>query len=85
MENNKLVLPISIILGCIILGRFYYASEANKQQSIEKQQQLDIQAKQAATQAATEQNSMIAAEKADCVQQAQAEAISVYKNSYPCT
>ena len=35
MEKSKLVLPITILLACIILGGFYYASEVNKQQSIE--------------------------------------------------
>lgn len=45
MDKNKLILPISILLGCIILGGFYYASQLSKQQSIEKQQQIDLQAK----------------------------------------
>jgi Na+-translocating ferredoxin:NAD+ oxidoreductase RnfG subunit len=40
MDKNKLVLPISILLGCIILGGFYYASESN----IQKQQQAVLQA-----------------------------------------
>ncbi len=31
MKENKLVLPVSILLGCIILGSFYYASEVNRQ------------------------------------------------------
>ena len=31
MDKNKLILPISILLGCIILGGFYYASQINKQ------------------------------------------------------
>lgn len=44
MDKHKLVLPISILFGCIILGGFYYASEANKQKSIERQQQADQQA-----------------------------------------
>lgn len=35
-------MPISILLGCIILGGFYYASQVNKQQSIEKQEQIKI-------------------------------------------
>jgi hypothetical protein len=34
MNKNKLVLPISILLGCIILGGFYYVSQLNKQNSI---------------------------------------------------
>ena len=47
MDKNKLVLPFSILLGCIILGGFYYASQINKQRSIEKQQQINLQTKQA--------------------------------------
>jgi nitrogen fixation-related uncharacterized protein len=38
MDKKKLVLPISILLGCIILGGFYYASQVNKQSSTEKKQ-----------------------------------------------
>ncbi len=40
---NKLSLPVTILLASIILGGFYYASEFNKQKSIEKQQQVKIQ------------------------------------------
>ena len=40
---NKLILPVAILLSCLILGGFYYASEVNKQKSIEKQQQLKIE------------------------------------------
>ena len=46
MDKNKLVLPVSILIGCIILGGFYYAGEITKQKSIEKQQQIDLQAQQ---------------------------------------
>jgi len=56
MDKNKLVLPISILLGCIILGSFYYTSQLNKQQFIEKQQQIDLQAKKEADQAKAEQD-----------------------------
>lgn len=43
MDKNKLVLPITILLGCMILGGFIYASQLSKQQSIEKQQQIEIE------------------------------------------
>ena len=43
MHKNKLILPISIILGTVILGGFYYASQVNKQNSIERQQQIEIE------------------------------------------
>lgn len=39
MDKNKLLLPISVLMGCIILGGFYYAGELNKTASIERQQQ----------------------------------------------
>lgn len=47
MDKTKLILPICILLGCIILGGFVYASQLNKQQSIERQQGniFDLQAK----------------------------------------
>ncbi|MFA6428698.1 MAG: hypothetical protein WCW02_04145 [Candidatus Buchananbacteria bacterium] len=43
MEKNKLVLSISILLGCIIVGGFIYAVQVNKQRSIEGQQLLERQ------------------------------------------
>jgi hypothetical protein len=42
MDKNKLVLPISILLASLILGGFFYASQINKQQSIERQQELKL-------------------------------------------
>ena len=49
---NKLSLPATIIIACVILGGFYYASQVNKQKSIEKQQQIELQAKTDAEQKA---------------------------------
>ena len=34
---NKLSLPITILVGCVILGGFYYASQISKQNSIKQQ------------------------------------------------
>ena len=42
---NKLSLPATILIASIVLGGFYYASQVNKQKSIEKQQQIDIEQK----------------------------------------
>jgi len=42
---NKLSLPAVILIASIILGGFYYASQVNKQKSIEKQQQIEIKQK----------------------------------------
>jgi len=56
IDKNKLVLPICILLGCIIIGGFIYASQVSKQKSIEKQQQIDLQAKMQADQAKAEKD-----------------------------
>ena len=40
---NKLSLPIVILISSIILGGFFYASQVNKQRSIEKQQRVKIE------------------------------------------
>lgn len=37
MDKHKLILPVSILLGCIILGGFYYTSQISKQNSIQIQ------------------------------------------------
>jgi hypothetical protein len=42
IENIKLTLPATILLGCIILGSFIYASQVSKQRSIEKQQEIKM-------------------------------------------
>ena len=42
---NKLSLPATIVIASIIFGGFYYASQVNKSNSIEKQQQIELQAK----------------------------------------
>ena len=41
---KKIILPISILLASVILGGFYYATQANKQESIERQQEMKIEA-----------------------------------------
>jgi hypothetical protein len=51
MDKHKLILPICILLGAIILGGFYFASQESKQKSIERQQLIDLQAKKDADQA----------------------------------
>lgn len=45
MKKHNLILPVSILLGCIILGGFVFVSQISKQKSIEKQQQTELQAK----------------------------------------
>ena len=68
---NKLMIPVTILLACIILGGFYYATEASKQASIERQAQAELQQKQDEQQALVDQNNKVAAEKAMCVSEAQ--------------
>jgi len=83
MNKNKLLLPISILLGCIILGGFYYASVVYTQQATEKQWQTEIQAKQAEQQTTidqqTYQNDRIASEKSDCAEQARVKTVNEYR------
>lgn len=45
LDKNKLILPIAIVLGCLILGGVFYMIQVNKQKSIEKQQQAEQTAK----------------------------------------
>jgi len=40
---NKLTLPATILIASLILGGFYYATQVNKQKSIERQQQLELE------------------------------------------
>jgi len=42
---NNLSLPIAVLIGAIVLGGFYYFSQMNKQESIERQQQVEMMAK----------------------------------------
>lgn len=75
MDKNKLILPITILLASLILGGFYYASEINKQKSIERQQIL----KQAEdkrieeVKAEQEKKEYIVKRKKDCYEIEQAE------------
>ncbi len=68
MDKNKLILPISILVASIILGGFFYASQINKQQSIERQQQIELQAKQTESRIKAEQDKKeyVVKRKADC-------------------
>jgi len=69
MDKKKLILPISIILGCLILGGFFYAIQANKQKSIEQQQLVKIEADKEVEKVKTEleQKKYIADRKNDCL------------------
>ncbi len=90
MNKKKLIRPITIILTGIILGGFYYASEMNKQQSIERQQQLNLNQKQVEIQKNIDQQRLesrilseerlqMKIEKVECVQDAKQSAIDYEK------
>lgn len=40
--NEKIILPIAIVLASFVIGGFYYAVQINKQESIEKQQSIEL-------------------------------------------
>ncbi len=46
---NKISLPATILIVGVILGGFYYMSQINKQNSIERQQQLELEAERKKT------------------------------------
>lgn len=79
---KKLILPVSILLGCFILGGFYYASELNKQASVERQLQIEQQAitdrNNANIFAATE----LQMNMDNCVKKAEADNILNINNNY---
>lgn len=68
-ERRKLALPITIILGCLVLGGFYYATQVNKRESIERQQQLELDAKseQEKIKAEQDKKEYLADRKNDCL------------------
>lgn len=76
---NNLSIPAAILLGALILGGFYYFTQAGKQGSIERQQQAEIQAK-----AAAEAEERLG--KSSCVLEAENAAVQQYKETctYDC-
>jgi hypothetical protein len=66
---NKIILPTSILVGCIVIAGFYYASEVNKQQSIERQQRVELEEQRKTEEAKTEQakKEYFADRKTDCL------------------
>jgi len=59
---NKLSLPATILIASLILGGFIFASQVIKQQSIERQQQIELEAK-----AEQDNRDYIAKRKLDCL------------------
>ncbi|MFA4941082.1 MAG: hypothetical protein WC582_00585 [Patescibacteria group bacterium] len=69
MDKKKLILPASIIIGCIIIGGFFYSIQIQKQESIERQQKIKIQSDMDAENARNELETKkyIADRKQDCL------------------
>lgn len=42
MKKENLILPISVIIGCFILGGFFYLSQINKQKDVQKENESKI-------------------------------------------
>jgi len=65
---NKLTLPATIIIASLILGGFFYASQVNKQQSIESQQEIKLQEDRQKEEARAEQEykEYVAKRKMEC-------------------
>ena len=79
MDKNRLVLSVTILLASIILGGFYYASQVNKQKSIERQQQIKIQAKTETNRVKTE------IDRAEAYKEAEKdEANEIFSNNLKC-
>jgi|GEM_PF-3872364 hypothetical protein len=55
MEKRQLILPITILLASIVLGSFILVTQIIKQRSIERQQQLELQAETEIAQVEAEQ------------------------------
>jgi len=47
MNNNKLIWPIAVVISSLILGGSLLFIQINKQNSIEKQKQLDVEQEEA--------------------------------------
>lgn len=66
---KNLSIPVTILLASVVLGGFYYATQTQKQASIERQQQLEIQAESAKHEAEEERKAKeySASRKNDCL------------------
>lgn len=88
---TKLAIPISILIGCIIIGNFIYATQQSNQSSIERQRyaelklkEVELNAKQDADSAKVMQESAVRLKKSACVDEAIKNAQYYYKqNCYP--
>ena len=68
MSKDKLIYPIAIVISAIIIGGSLYAIQINKQDSIERQQRIELEFKKKEVEAKTEQEQKeyIAKRKGEC-------------------
>lgn len=78
---NKLSLPATILIASVILGGFYYATEVNKQRSIERQQEIKLENDKRIEQEKASKDAAEAMQKKLCVSEAQDNAIALNKDS----
>ena len=83
---NKLSLPVTILIGCVILGGFYYVTQVSKQKSIERQQLNERLEEQRIRDAQAYKESSDRLSKMFCVDEATQAAQDQYKSScnYDC-
>lgn len=83
---NKLSLPATILIASIIFSVSYYASQATKQNSIERQQRLELQAKKDQEDEVKLQQAYDSLYKSQCVSEAEQSAQDLYKANctYDC-
>ncbi|MDO8536892.1 MAG: hypothetical protein Q7R94_01445 [bacterium] len=77
---NKLSLPATILITGVILGGFYYASEANKQKSIERQKEMEIEEQYRVEANIAREKANETLKKSACVDIAEQTAIELYKD-----
>ncbi len=78
---NKLSLPATILIASFILGGFYYLSQISKQNSIERQQQVELRAKEASEQTERDREASDKLGKVFCVSEAEQQAVKLNKES----
>ena len=70
-------MPATILIASVILGGFYYASEVNKQKSIERQQEIKLEEERRIEAKIESQKNDEALQKRLCVSEAQQNAIEL--------
>ena len=68
MSKDKLIYPIAIVISTIIIGGSLYAIQINKQDSIERQQRIELEfkKKEAEAKIEQEQKEYVAKRKSEC-------------------